>query len=55
MGEQNALIYGTLGQPLVYIVKTDTDEFTEEEMTKLMELFNGSDNAETLVSIEEVA
>lgn len=52
---QNAfVIYGSLGQPLVYVVKTYSDEFTQDEMVKLMELFDGVENAETLVTLEEV-
>jgi len=49
------VIYDQKGQPLVYVVKTFTDEFTPQEMSALMELFNGSDNAETYVVLNEIS
>jgi hypothetical protein len=48
------VIYGSLGQPLVYVIPCERGELTEEEMTALMELFKGFENAECFLEWREV-
>ena len=48
-------IYGSLGQPLVHVVPVEHDaEFTHDEMSGLMKLFNGASNGDSHIDWEEV-